>query len=121
MIYHSKILHILSLDFVSDSIYTNKVKIIEKSIEFEWDRGNIDKNMKHGVTDKESEEIFGSKKKFFIKDEKHSLKEERFMILGQTKLGRKLSIFFTFRKKRVRIISARDMNRKERNAYEKNI
>ncbi|PIQ71393.1 hypothetical protein COV87_03705, partial [Candidatus Roizmanbacteria bacterium CG11_big_fil_rev_8_21_14_0_20_37_16] len=58
---------------------------------------------------------------FFIKDEKHSLKEERFMILGQTKLGRKLSIFFTFRKKRVRIISARDMNRKERNAYEKNI
>jgi len=97
------------------------VKILDKSIEFEWNKGNIDKNMKHGVADKESEEIFGSKKKIFMKDEKHSLKEERYMIWGKTNVGRKLTVFFTLRNNKVRIISARDMNRKERNAYEKKI
>ncbi|EKE14542.1 MAG: hypothetical protein ACD_12C00439G0007 [uncultured bacterium] len=97
------------------------MKIIDKSVEFEWDKGNIDKNMKHGVEDKESEEIFGSKKKIFMKDEKHSLKEERYMIWGKTKMDRKLTVFFTLRNKKVRIISARDMNRKEKNAYEKKI
>lgn len=97
------------------------MKILDKSIEFEWDKGNVDKNMKHGVEDKESEEIFGSKKKFFMKDEKHSLKEERYMIWGKTKKDRKLTVFFTLRNKKVRIISARDMNRKERNTYEKKV
>ena len=97
------------------------MKILDKSIEFEWNKGNIDKNMKHGVADKESEEIFGSKKKIFMKDEKHSLKEERYMIWGKTNVGRKLTVFFTLRNNKVRIISARDMNRKERNAYEKKI
>lgn len=97
------------------------MKIIDKSVEFEWDKGNIDKNMKHGVADKEAEEIFGSKKKIFMKDEKHSLKEERYMIWAKTKAGRKLTVFFTLRKDKVRIISARDMNRKERNAYEKKV
>lgn len=97
------------------------MKIIDKSLEFEWDSGNIKKNMKHGVEDKESEEIFGSKKKFFMKDEKHSLNEERYMIWGKTKKDRKLTVFFTLRNKKVRIISVRDMNRKERNAYEKKV
>lgn len=97
------------------------MKILDKYIEFEWDKGNIDKNMKHGVADKESEEIFGSRKKVFMKDEKHSLKEERYMIWGKTNTGRKLTVFFTLRNNKVRIISARDMNRKERNAYEKKV
>ena len=77
--------------------------------------------MKHGVVDKEAEETFGSKKKFFMKDEKHSLNEERYMIWGKTNAGRKLTVFFTLRNKKVRIISARDMNRKERKTYEKKI
>jgi len=97
------------------------VKILDKSVEFEWGKGNINKNMKHGVADKEAEEIFGSKKKIFMKDEKHSLKEERYMIWGKTNKERKLTVFFTLRNEKVRIISARDMNRKERNAYEKKI
>ena len=97
------------------------MKILSKNTEFEWDKGNIDKNMKHGVEDKEAEEIFGSKKKIFMKDEKHSLKEERYMIWGKTNADRKLTIFFTLRKDKVRIISARDMNRKERSTYEKKI
>lgn len=97
------------------------MKILDKYIEFEWDKGNIDKNKKHQVDDKESEEIFGSRKKIIIKDEKHSLKEERYMIWGETNAGRKLTVFFTLRNNKVRMILARDMNRKERNAYEKKV
>jgi len=97
------------------------VKILDKCIEFEWDKGNIDKNKKHQVGDKESEEIFGNRKKTIMKDEKHSLKEERYMIWGKTNTDRKLTVFFTLRNNKVRIISARDMNRKEKNAYEKKI
>ena len=97
------------------------MKILDKYIEFEWDKGNINKNKKHQVDDKESEEIFGSRKKIVIKDEKHSLKEIRYMIWGKTNAERKLTVFFTLRNKKVRIISARDMNRKEKNAYEKKV
>ena len=95
------------------------MKILDKYIEFEWNKGNIDKNKKHQVEDKESEEIFGNRKKIIMKDEKHSLREERYMIWGKTNKGRKLTVFFTLRNNKVRIISARDMNRKERNTYEK--
>jgi len=98
------------------------MKTISKVIEFEWNEGNRDKNwLKHKVFDKEAEEIFGSKVKFVMKDEKHSLKEKRYMIWSKTNKGRKLTVFFTLRKNKVRIISARDMSRKERIAYEKNI
>ena len=98
------------------------MKIIPEPLEFEWDKGNTDKNLKeHGVSDKEAEEVFDSLKKFIFKDEKHSLDEERYMIWGQANKGRKLSVFFTLRKNKVRIISARDMSRKERSAHEKKI
>lgn len=97
------------------------MRIIKEAFEFQWDKGNIDKNKKHNVLDKESEEIFGSQKKVIMKDERHSLKEERYMVWGKTKSGRKLTVFFTLRKSKVRIISARDMSRKERIAYEKKV
>ena len=76
---------------------------------------------KHNVEDKESEEIFDNDPKFIFEDEKHSLSEKRFMVWGITKNGRKLSVFFTIRKGKVRIISARDMHKKERKEYEKRI
>jgi len=121
MIYHSKILHILSLDFVSDSIYTNKVKIIEKSIEFEWDRGNIDKNwLKHRVTNKESEESFFDKNKIIYKDIFHSNKEKRYILLGRAKNYKLLYIVFTIRNEKIRIISSRKTDKKEEKIYEKN-
>ena len=93
------------------------MKIYDRAIEFDWDGGNIDKNLKHGVNDKEAEEVFGSQKKVVMKDEAHSLAEDRYLIWGVTNKGRTLSIFFTLRKNKVRIISARDMSRKERRAY----
>lgn len=98
------------------------MKILPEPISFVWDKGNIDKNLvKHKVTNKEAEEIFNSKKKFIVEDEKHSLIEKRYMIWGETDSHRRLSVFFTVRKDKIRIISARDMDKKERRDYEKKI
>jgi len=98
------------------------VKILDKYIEFEWDKGNIDKNKtKHDIENKEAEEIFLCKQKFIFKDKLHSQKEERLRIFGKTNKNRKLLVVFTIRNKRIRIISARDMNKKEVKFYEKKI
>lgn len=51
------------------------------------------------------------------KDKFHSGKEERFIILGRTKEERLLFVVFTIRDKKVRIISTRDINRKEKQLY----
>jgi hypothetical protein len=98
------------------------MKILPQAVVFEWDKGNIDKNYKkHGVSDREAEEVFESAVKFIFEDEKHSLVEKRYMIWGMTGRGRKLSVFFTMRSGKIRIISARDMHHKERRRYEEKI
>lgn len=95
------------------------MKILKKPLEFEWDKGNIGKNKKHNVADKEAEEVFFDEKKVIYKDIFHSQKEERFIILGKTKKERLLYTVFTIRGKKIRIISARDINKKEVRLYEK--
>jgi len=93
---------------------------IKEPIRFEWDKGNKDKNwLKHGVTNEECEEVFFDKNKKILKDILHSNKEKRFIILGKTKKGRLLFVVFTIRKKKLRVISARDINKKEVILYEK--
>lgn len=93
---------------------------VDKGIlEFEWDKGNIGKNKKHNVEDKESEEVFLDEKKVILKGLLHSGKEERLIILGKTKKNRLLYVVFTKRGKKIRIISARDINKKEVRLYEK--
>ncbi len=96
-------------------------RILPKPISFEWDKGNIEKNWnKHNVTQKEAEETFINKPFFVVNDKKHSSKEEqRFQALGKSKSNRKLFLVFTIREISIRIISARDMNKKERSMYEK--
>ena len=97
------------------------MKTVKQVFEFEWDTGNIDKNKKHGVEDRESEEVFLDERRFIFKDKLHSGKEERLRILGKTKEGRLLFIAFTMRSKKIRIISARDINKKEVYLYEKKV
>ena len=92
---------------------------IRKVFEFEWNKGNKDKNKKHQVIDKEAEEVFFDENKVIHKDKLHSKHEKRFTILGRTKDDRLLYVIFTKRGKRIRIISARDINKKEVNLYEK--
>jgi len=94
------------------------VKILPEPISFEWDKGNIDKNLiKHKVTNKEAEEVF-SNEPLISEDVKHSTKELRMQILGKTNQDRLLFISFTIRKDKMRIISVRDMNKKEVMVYE---
>ncbi len=90
--------------------------------EFIWDSGNKNKNwIKHKVTNEECEEAFFDDKKQTLKDIKHSQKENRYIILGKTKKGRLLFIVFTIRNKKTRVISARDLKKKEVKLYEKKI
>ncbi len=96
------------------------MKILPEPIEFEWDDGNIDKNLiKHNVANQESEEPFSNKPLLLNRDREHSQHEQRFQVLGRTKKDRLLFISFTIRNRKVRIVSARDMNKKERGYYEK--
>ena len=88
---------------------------------FDWDEGNTRKNEKHGVTMAESEQIFFNAPILVLEDSKHSNQETRFHALGKTDDKRLLHITFTVRHygEKVRVISARDMHRKERVIYEK--
>ena len=95
--------------------------VIKKPISFQWDKGNIGKNKKHKVEEKEAEEVFFDKKKRTFKDRVHSENEERFRLIGKSKKKRLLFIVFTVRREKVRIISARDTNRKEVSLYEEKI
>src|SRR5690349_21831560 len=87
---------------------------------FEWDEGNSTKSwVKHRVSLKEQEQVFFDKNKRVFTDSKHSDKEKRFLLFAQTEKGRKLIVAFTKRKDKIRCISARPMNKKERPLYEK--
>lgn len=101
-------------------IVFNVEKVLENIKGFEWNKGNIDKSWeKHKVTNKETEEVFFNVPLIFFNDEKHSVKEKRYGVFGLTNNKRLLTLFFTVRKNKIRIISARPMSRKERKDYEK--
>ncbi|GER78238.1 MAG: hypothetical protein JETCAE02_04620 [Anaerolineaceae bacterium] len=86
---------------------------------FEWDDGNRDKNWeKHQVSNSECEETFFNLPLLLQPDSTHSQTEDRYYVLGQTNAGRRLFISFTIRGENVRVISARDMSKRERNFYE---
>jgi len=86
---------------------------------FEWDEGNAHKNWEHGVSPEEAEDVFFNEPLVFRSDVRHSKREKRYYALGQSRVGRYLFIAFTIRGSRLRVISVRDMNRKEKDAYAK--
>lgn len=88
---------------------------------FDWDVGNSSKNESHQVSLVESEQIFFNEPLLMLLDAKHSQNEARYHALGKTNDGRALHITFTLRKDgtKIRVISARDMHKKERAIYEK--
>ena len=86
---------------------------------FEWDGGNAPKIWeRHEVTPGEAEQVFFNRPLVAVGDEKHSSQESRFLALGQTDAGRRLMVVFTFRRTAIRVISARDMSRRERREYD---
>jgi len=97
-------------------MYTDKQ--YDAFIAFEWDDGNRDKNRKHGVENWECEQVFFNQPLIILDDPKHSVVEERFAAFGRTDQGRLLVAVYTMRGTKLRIISARDMSKKERLFYE---
>jgi len=87
---------------------------------FEWDDGNLTKNKKHHVLPSEIERVFMNRPLLIVPNKLHSQAEERFAALGKSDEERLLAVVFTLRdwKSKVRPISARPMNRKERKVYE---
>lgn len=88
---------------------------------FDWDEGSSRKSaQKHNVIQSEAEQLFFNQPLLLLEDIVHSQKEARYHALGITDDGRQLHVTFTLRAKGtlIRVISARDMNRKERNIYE---
>ena len=92
--------------------------------EFEWDAGNARKSAdKHGVSQAEAEQVFFNTPLLLFDDERHSTEELRFHAYGKSDHGRLLQVSFTLRNdgRFVRVISARDMSRKERAVYDQEI
>lgn len=88
-------------------------------MDFEWDRKKALVNAsKHGVGFEEAVEVFADELSSTVGDPDHSIDEQRFVVFGRTQAGRPLVVAFTERNGRIRIISARQMTRRERRAYE---
>lgn len=97
-------------------------EIFNKCEGFQWDSGNSNKSLiKHSVTNPECEEVFFNQPIIVVDDTKHSKEEKRWFLLGRTDQDRFLFIVFTIRQELIRVISARDMNKKEREIYNEEI
>lgn len=88
---------------------------------FDWDTGNERKSAeKRAVYQFEAEQVFFNHPLLVLADQNHSQTEARYHALGKSDEGRLLHLTFTLRSHDllIRVISARDMHRKERNIYE---
>ncbi len=92
--------------------------LFETCIGFDWDDWNTSKNWnKHRVSPDKAESIFFHDPLLLRSDVGHSAGEKRFLAMGETPAGRGLLAVFTVRKRLIRVISARDLNRREAEAY----
>lgn len=91
-----------------------------ESFEFEWDIGNFTKSVvKHGVPCQEVESVFELKLGVpFGRQVTPYTEEERLCVVGPSSSGRMISVVFVLREGRVRPISSRVANLKERKLYE---
>ncbi len=93
--------------------------VLSKCKGFQWDSGNLEKNwLKYRVSRLEIEQVFFNRPLLVAVDDQHSQDEQRFFALGRTELGRRLFMVFTVRHDLIRVISARDMSRREREVYD---
>lgn len=91
------------------------------SLGFEWDSRKAAANRrKHGVTFEEAATVFGDPLAVVFKDEDHSIGERREIMIGHSDEHRLLLVAFTERGGKIRIISARNVTKRERRDYEEN-
>jgi len=88
-------------------------------MKFEWDRGKATSNLsKHEVSFEEAKTVFDDPLYIDFYDPDHSESEERYLIVGESNQGRLLIVSYTERRDSIRLISAREVTRTEREAYE---
>ena len=88
-------------------------------MEFEWDPEKSESNLRHhGVSFEEAATVFDDALSITVPDPDHSFDEERFVIVGVSHEGRLLIVSHAERASHIRIISARELTRDERSAYE---
>jgi uncharacterized protein len=93
-------------------------KIFDQFSGFQWDEGNLDKNLiRHHVENWECEQIFFNRPLIVLDDPRHSVSEKRWVAFGKTDNDRFLVVVYTKRENLIRIISSRDMNKRERIFY----
>lgn len=86
--------------------------------QFEWDSANMLKSItKHNISNIEAESCFSDEFALTLADEKHSGSEERFLLYGQSATGNIIVNCFTIREGKIRIISSRKANTKEKKIY----
>ena len=91
-------------------------------IDFEWDIAKAETNLrKHRVAFNEASTVLGDRLSITIQDPDHSVDEDRCITIGASIAGRLLMVAHTDRGDRTRIVSARELTRKEREAYENEI
>src|SRR6185437_986523 len=89
------------------------------AIEFEWYPSKAERNIrKHGVSFEEASTIFGDRRLLTVPDVEHSDDEERYLAIGKSEQGRLITLIFTDRSERIRMISARLSEPWERREYE---
>ena len=88
-------------------------------IEFEWDPEKAAENVeKHGIYFEDAATAFSDPLSLTIFDPEHSQAEDRYLLLGLTSAERLVVVSHTARSDRIRIISARFVDRRERKDYE---
>ena len=90
-------------------------------VDFEWDKGNLSHIKIHNVNSEEAEDLYFDLNNTLREDLGHSISEKRFIIIGKTQKGRLLYQVFTIRIDKIRVISSRDINKKEVRLYEKKV
>jgi len=90
-----------------------------EALEFEWHTYKAEINTKkHNVSFDEAKTIFGDKRHLEFPDREHSDEELRYLAIGRSENGRLLTIVFTERGTKLRLISARMAEPWERREYE---
>ena len=89
-------------------------------MQFEWDLAKEITNLaKHGVSFAEAVECFSDPKGFVLENIKHSVIEKRLLWVGKTKSGRILTVRYTRRGEKIRIIGAGEWRKFRRMYYER--
>jgi len=84
-------------------------------LDFQWDKNKAASNHnKHGVTFDEAATVFGDYLSMTFPDFEHSIDEERYLIIGKSEQNRILVVSHTHRIQSIRIISAREATKRER-------